>query len=225
MLKKKNISQNFKWLPLISALFLINGCDKQVKVEDGYTPEFAAIEAEEQGEQYLFQCGSSFDLSEATCVSIEDLLKSARAVEVENVEFMIISNAPVLLAVQKKVKSRIRSLMYKHGFIKSRIIDKGVCVYKDAQPGVRIGLLRYKVKEPNCNQWNEYIGDTDVSKNLPKYGVSAVYNLEEMIANKADFVSPRTYSGTRVDTALSGMGVTTSSGGGNGSAPSGSGSS
>lgn len=226
MLKeRKNASEKFHWFPMLSALLLINACDKQVKVDDGYIPEFAAVEAEEQGEQYFFQCSTSFNLSETTCTAIEDLLKNAKAADIENIEFLLVSNSPVLIATQEKVKSKIRSLMYKQGFIKSRITDKGVCVYKDAQPGVRIGLLRYNIKEPDCSQWSEYIGDTDTNKNLPKYGISGVYNIEAMIANKADFVSPRNYPGPRTDTALSGMGVTASSGGESNSAPSGSGSS
>ena len=213
MLERK-INNKFKYLTLLSVLVLMSACDKQVKVDDGYIPEFAAIDSEEQCEHHLFLSDSNFSLSKATIAEIETLLKDTRATGIDNIDFMIISNTPVSIETQIRVKEQIKSLMYKHGFIRSRIIDKGVCVYKDAKPGVRIGILQYKAKEPNCDIWSEYIGDTDTNKNLPKYGVSHVYNLEEMIANKADFSAPREYQGARVSDAISAI---SSTGGGGGS--------
>ena len=84
------------------------------------------------------------------------------------------------------IKSTILNLMYKEGFIKSRIIDSGVCVYKDANPGIRVDALKYDLKDPNCDEWEDDIGDMDETKPLPKFGYSASYNLNRMIANKAD---------------------------------------
>lgn len=211
MLKRK-INKKFKYLPLLSALVLISACDKQVKIEDGYIPEFAAIESEEQCEHHLFLFDSNLSLSNATIAEIEALLKDTRATGIDNIDFMVISNTPVPVETLTRVKEQIRSLMYKHGFIRSRVIDKGICVYKDAKPGVRIGILQYKVKKPNCDVWSEYIGDTDTNKNLPKYGVSHIYNLEEMIANKADFSAPRKYRGVRTSDAISALSSTGGSG-------------
>ena len=216
MLERK-LNNKFKYLPLLSALILMSACDKQVKVEDGYIPEFAAIDSQEQCEHHLFLCDSNFNFSDATIAEIEALLKNTRATGIDNIDFMIMANAPVPVETQVRVKEQIRSLMYKHGFIRSRVIDKGVCVYKDAKPGIRIGILQYKVKEPNCDLWSEYIGDTDTNKNLPKYGVSHVYNLEEMIANKADFSAPREYQGTRASDAIGAISSIKNSGGSGGS--------
>lgn len=215
MLERK-LNNKFKYLPLLSALILMSACDKQVKVEDGYIPEFAAIDSQEQCEHHLFLCDSNFNFSDATIAEIEALLKNTRATGIDNIDFMIMANAPVPVETQVRVKEQIRSLMYKHGFIRSRVIDKGVCVYKDAKPGIRIGILQYKVKEPNCDLWSEYIGDTDTNKNLPKYGVSHVYNLEEMIANKADFSAPREYQGTRASDAIGAISSIKNSGGSGG---------
>ena len=216
MLERK-LNNKFKYLPLLSALILMSACDKQVKVEDGYIPEFAAIDSQEQCEHHLFLCDSNFNFSDATIAEIEALLKNTRATGIDNIDFMIMANAPVPVETQVRVKEQIRALMYKHGFIRSRVIDKGVCVYKDAKPGIRIGILQYKVKEPNCDLWSEYIGDTDTNKNLPKYGVSHVYNLEEMIANKADFSAPREYQGTRAGDAIGAISSIKNSSGSGGS--------
>lgn len=215
MLEEK-LNIKFKYLPLLSALILMSACDNQVTDDDRYIPEFATIDSEEQCEHHLFLCDSNFNFSNATIAEIEALLKDTRATGIDNIDFMIMSNTPVPVETQVRVKDQVRSLMYKHGFIRSRVIDKGVCVYKDAKPGIRIGILQYKVKEPNCDLWSEYIGDTDTNKNLPKYGVSHAYNLEEMIANKADFSAPREYQGTRASDAISALG-STKGGGGSGS--------
>lgn len=216
MLERK-LNNKFKYLSLLSALILISACDKQVKVDDGYIPEFAEINSEELCEHHLFLCNSNFSFSNTTIAEIEALLKNSRANGIDNIDFMIVSNAPVLIETQTKVKELIKSLMYKHGFIRSRIIDKGVCVYKDAKPGIRIGNLQYKIQSPNCDTWSEYVGDTDTNKNLPKYGVSYVYNLEEMIANKADFSSPREYPGTKANLAIKAVENISSGDGGSGS--------
>ncbi|MDR0753495.1 MAG: CpaD family pilus assembly lipoprotein, partial [Holosporaceae bacterium] len=93
----------------------------------------------------------------------------------------------------------------------------GTCIYKDARTGIRIDILKYDVKKPNCNQWVEYIGDTDTNKNLPKYGAAVTCNMIEMIANKADFIAPREYKGSEAKSAVAAIGTTGSSNGGGGS--------
>ena len=205
MLKKKAINRKLSWITLLSALIFVCGCDKQMKIEDGYVPEVAEMQAEEFCEPHFFPTNDAFDISKDTCARIERLLKDAKVSDVENLEFMIISNHPVPVGYQEKIKKIILYIMYKNGFIPSRITDKGVCVYEGAKTGIRIGILQYNLKEPDCSAWSEYIGDTDTNKNLPKHGVSRVYNLQQMIANKADLVSPRIYKGVIASTAVSGM--------------------
>ncbi|MDR2067706.1 MAG: CpaD family pilus assembly lipoprotein, partial [Holosporaceae bacterium] len=127
-----------------------------------------------------------------------------------------ISNKLIPLKLQEKAKKQILFLAGKNGFLDSRVVNSGICVYKDAKVGVRLDVLKYEAKGPDCDTWSEYIGDTDSNKHLPKLGASGSYNLVEMIANKADLVAPRKYKGTDAKSsidALSASGSGSSSGG------------
>lgn len=202
---KKIKNNKIKHLKILFAFALVSACGKQAKINDNDTLEIAKINVDEQCEYHIFKFDSNFNISDADVAKIEALLKNARADNIENIEFLIVSNSPISIEKQTKIKWRIKTLMYKNEFIRSRIIDRGICVYKYAKPGVRIGILRYKVKEPDCSIWDEYIGDIDTRKNLPRYGVSNAYNLKEMIANTADLTSPRKYPGARVSSAINAM--------------------
>jgi pilus biogenesis lipoprotein CpaD len=216
------LKNNLLSVSLLSiACILIGGCEKQFKA-DGYVPEFATVDATENKDSHFFASSYSFDFSVSQYAEIEALLTNVKATGVDNIGFMIISNKPIPEQTQKRVKDRILALMHKHGFISSRIVDYGTCVYQEAKPGVRINVLKYSVKTPDCSTWSEYVGDTDTNKDLPKYGFSAVYNLEQMIANKADLVAPRKYIGQTTQTAVAAVKDAGSAGGGGGGTSSGS---
>ncbi|MDR2646110.1 MAG: CpaD family pilus assembly lipoprotein [Holosporaceae bacterium] len=189
------------------------GCEKQYLPNDGYIPEVMRIEAQEVKNSYFFGCLPDFNADSNFWGEIDKLLRDVRPEE-GNIGFMLLSPQSIPVEVQEKVKNQLYTLMYKHGFISSRIIDSGICIYKDAKTGIRIDVLKYDVKKPNCNQWVEYIGDTDTNKNLPKYGAAGTYNTIEMIANKADFAAPRKYKGSEAKSAIAAVGAVGSSGGG-----------
>ena len=187
-------------LSLITAICLITGCDNCRK--NTYAPKFPNVEASEEKEAHFFSTNHDFTFSENTLTQIETLLRDTRAAGINNIGFMIISDKPVHFDKQEKVKRNITSMMNKFGFINSRIIDSGTCVYKAAKRGIRINILKYHVKEPDCSPWTESIGDMDNTKQLPRFGAVETYNLGEMVANKADLVVPRTYIGQRTKDAI-----------------------
>ena len=182
------------------SLFLA-GCEKQCLPNDGYIPEVIKIDAQEIKNTYFFDC-PNFDINSNLSEAIGNLFKNSRNNGIENIGFMLISNQSIPIEIQEKVKKQLYTLMYKYGFINSRIIDSGTCVYTNARNGIRIDVFEYDVKIPDCSKWTEYIGDTDTSKNLPKYGAADAYNTIEMISNKADFVAPRKYKGQETKAAI-----------------------
>ncbi len=186
--------------------FVTTGCEKQYLADDGYVPEEYIVDVKENKNINFFETSNSFNLSEQTIQQISNLLKDTRSKGIENISFMLVSDKPVPVNVYQATKDKVMSLMRRHGFLESRIIDSGMCVYNDAKCGVRIDVLQYEVTEPDCGKWTEYIGDTDTNKRLPKYGVSGIYNFEQMIANKADLISPRTYRGQETKAAIAAMG-------------------
>ncbi len=204
-----------KYIFGLAVLALVTtGCEKQYLADDGYTPEEYTVDVTENKKINFFGTSSNFSLSDATIQQIETLLKETRSKGIDNISFMLVSDKPVPVATYQATREKVLSLMRRQGFLESRIVDAGMCVYSDAKCGVRIDVLQYEVKEPDGGQWSEYIGDTDTNKNLPKFGASEVYNLEQMIANKADLINPRTYKGQRTQDAIAAMGGSTSGGGG-----------
>jgi type IV pilus biogenesis protein CpaD/CtpE len=194
------------------------GCEKQYLADDGYAPETTTIEAKESRKTYFFETGEDFNLSAEILAKIDNLLLKARQIGTDNIGFMLISDKLIPLESQKKAKKQIRLAMNKRGFINSRIVDSGHCIYKGARLGIRIDILKYETKKPDCDIWSEYVGDTDTNKHLPKCGVSDVYNLGEMIANKADLIAPREYAGQDTQASIAAMsgatGGTAATGGG-----------
>lgn len=197
-----------KYIFGLAVLTLVTtGCEKQYLADDGYTPEEYTVDITENKKINFFGTSENFGLSESTVQQIENLLKETRSKGIENISFMLVSDKPVPANVYQATREKMLGLMRRHGFLESRIVDSGMCVYSDAKRGVRIDVLQYDVQEPDCSQWSEYIGDTDTNKNLPKYGVSEIYNLEQMIANKADLIAPRTYKGQRTQDAITAAGL------------------
>jgi type IV pilus biogenesis protein CpaD/CtpE len=214
-----------KLTSLILAGVIVSGCEKQNKSVGTHSSEIVQIEAEEIKEVGFFECTPSFDIDIPLIEGIDAFLQEARAKGEENVAFMLVSDQIVPPDVQKELRRVIYHLMYRNGFMKSRIIDSGNCIYDNAKNGIRIDMLHYEVKVPDCDIWSEYIGDFDSYKHLPHHGAAEAYNLSEMIANKADFISPRSYQGQSTKAAIAaaaaGIGGTGTGGGGGTSSGSG----
>lgn len=216
-----DFKKNFISLSFITAICLITGCEN--KTNSKHILEFASIEASEEKEAHFFSTDYNFNFSNDTFAQMEKLLRDTRAEGIDNIGFMIISDRIVPFEKQEEIKRKIIPIMNKFGFINSRIIDSGTCVYKEAKSGIRINILKYSVKEPDCSPWSESIGDVDTDKQMPKFGVAGVYNFREMIGNKADLVVPRKYLGQSAKDAIEASKSSGSAGGGgNGSGSSGS---
>ncbi len=214
-----------KYIFGLTVLSLVTtGCEKQYLPDDGYIPESYKIDIEEKKNINFFETSGNFNLTDNVVGQISSLLKETRSKGIENISFMLVSNKTVPVSLYQEVKDKIFSLIRKHGFLESRVIDAGMCVYSDAKCGIRIDVLQYNITEPDCGEWTEYIGDTDTNKNLPKYGVADIYNLKQMIANPADLKRPRTYKGQDAKSAIAAMNsVSNSAGGGATSTPTSSG--
>jgi type IV pilus biogenesis protein CpaD/CtpE len=203
----------------IAVGLLLCGCDKQRQYRpknDDYVPETSRIETREVKRVYFFVTPPNFEISPSTATSMGRVLREAHNTGIENVGYLLVSNQPITAKIQDRARNQIHRVMCENGFISSRISDSGVCVYNDAKVGIRIEILRYDVKEPDCSIWSEYIGDIDTSKNLPKYSASTAYNMAQMISNKGDLVMPRKYKGQETSKAIAAMGKAGSSGGGSG---------
>lgn len=196
-----------KYFGLLFLAVLATACGKkdQPGKKDVRDYDFSSVETEKKTIYRSFHSDSGFNFSQSSLKQIDELLKDARAAGETNVEFLIISNRPVTVEEQQKVKDQLIPLMYGRKFIKSRIVYRGVCAYKTAKKGVRIGIIRYTVNEPDTDLWTDSIGDINSGKNIPKYGVSQTYNLEAMIDNKADLVEAREYPGMRAEAAVSAL--------------------
>ncbi|MDR0677615.1 MAG: CpaD family pilus assembly lipoprotein [Holosporaceae bacterium] len=194
------------WKSSIIIVLSLLGCEKQYLPNDGYIPEKAEIMAKENKQVHFFKTSSNFNLDSADIDALERLFRDTRGEGTDNIGFMLTSDKPIPFSVRENTGKKLRRLMHKYGFINSRIVDSGTCTYQGAKTGIRIDVLKYDVKTPDCSQWSEYIGDTDTNKHLPRYGASDAYNLAEMISNKADLVSPRKYSGQDAASAISTMG-------------------
>lgn len=191
-----------KYLLSLTAIgLLLTGCSNDSELKGEYS-WIDSIDIKEEKVPNFFNVNADFELSSLDHAALERLLKNAKGKGIENIRFMIISNTSVPKDKQQAMSEYLRTQMSKAGFISSRIVDSGVCIYKDAKKGVRIDILKYSIDRTNVDLWNEKVGDCDVEKNMPRYGASNNYNLEEMIANKADLISPRKYAGQRTDAAI-----------------------
>lgn len=202
------------FLSLTACCLILAGCSNENRPTSFSDFEEAKIDITENRVTHFFNVNNNFEISAGDLAKLEKLLKDSKGEGIENVGFMIISNSPVLTAQKKALSDQVKSKMIRSGFLESRIVDSGVCIYKDAQKGVRVDILKYDIKRTDINLWNNFIGDCDIEKQLPNYGRSMNYNMEEMISNSADLIAPRKYKGQKTESAISAMGETGSSNGG-----------
>ncbi len=193
----------------VIGLFL-TGCSNEIEHKGEYS-WIDDIDIFEEKVPNFFNVNGDFELSSLDQAALERLLKNAKGKGIENIRFMIVSNTPVPIEKQNAMSEYLKTKMAKAGFLNSRIIDSGVCIYKDAKKGVRVDILKYRIDRTNVDLWNEGVGDCDVEKNMPRYGATNNYNLEEMVANRADLISPRKYPGQRTDAAINAMSSLTTS--------------
>ncbi|MBO4405243.1 MAG: hypothetical protein J5821_00760 [Alphaproteobacteria bacterium] len=204
------------FLSLTAVCLMLTGCSDRefTSLRD---IEEVNINITENKTSHFFAVNNNFEMSAGDLAKLEKLLKDSKGEGIENVGFMIVSNSPVLTAHKKSLSERVKSKMIRSGFLESRIVDSGVCIYKDAKKGVRVDVLKYDLQRTDTNLWDDFIGDCDADKPLPGYGKAMNYNMEEMIANSADLIAPRKYKGQKIEQAISAMGETGSSGGGSSS--------
>jgi len=200
------------FLSLTAIGLLLTGCSNE-KVESSIKAfEEPEINITEHKFSHFFKVNNDFQMLASDKVKLEKLLRDSKGEGIENIGFMIVSNSPVLKTQRAKLITQVKSQMVKAGFLESRIVDSGICVYKDAEKGVRVDVLKYDLHKTETDLWTESIGDCDSEKNLPDYGKSMNSNLEEMIANSADLISPRKYKGQRTEDAIKAIGNVSSSG-------------
>ena len=213
------------FLGLTACCLILTGCSSESRPTSFGDFEEAKIDITENRVTHFFSVNNNFEMSASDLVKLEKLLKDSKGEGIENVGFMIVSNSPVLTAQKKAFSDQVKSKMIRAGFLESRIVDSGVCIYKDAKKGIRVDILKYDLQRTDVNLWNDYIGDCDMEKSLPRYGQAMNYNMEEMISNSADLIAPRKYKGQKTESAISAMGEMGSSSGGGSSSSSGSSSS
>lgn len=196
----------------LSALLVVTGCN--VDPNKGKPRDFSPVvsEAIENKELHFFATGNDFLLSSDEIAKAEKILKTAISLGETNVSFMFTSNTAVPEEVKDVARRKIRGLMYKAGFLDSRIIDAGSVVYDKARVGVRIDILKYHVNKINLDLWDEKLGEGNIYNHIPRFGSSEAYNLNEMVGNKADLARARRYKGQRVSEAISALDSTSSSG-------------
>ena len=207
---KKNIFNSALKFGIAFLVLLATGCETPVNNKaksDIYREDSMRITATENREIRLIQCKDDFEITDEQKMRFREFLKESREAGAENIAFTIISNRQLTLSKQKEIKESICDLMYKEGFIRSRVIDSGICVYKDATPSIRVDVLHYELDEPDIGEWKEDVGDCDLDKDIPKFGVSNSYNFGKMIANKADLTTPREYRGMSATDAVAAIGT------------------
>ena len=202
---------------LTAVCLLLAGCSSQKAELSGMSHEEPTIDVTECKFSHFFKVNNDFQMSDSDKAKLEKLLKDSKGEGIGNVGFMIVSNSPVLKAQRTKLTTQVKSQMIRAGFLESRIVDSGICVYKDAEKGVRVDILKYDLHRTKVDPWTESIGDCDSEKNLPNYGKAMNYNMEEMVVNSADFVSPRRYKGQRTEDAIKAVSSGSSSSGGSSS--------
>ena len=211
----------------VSILCLLVGCEGDPNTNNTLIKELT-IDVSENKTSHFFPIDVNSEQSSDNIEIIDSLLKDTYGCGIENIGFMIVSDKVVSEEQRAKLSSQVISRMKKAGFLDSRIVDSGICVYPNAKRGIRIDVLKYDLKKPDTS-WKHSIGDCDTNKDLPAYGTSSLWNFEEMVANKADLIAPRKYRGQNTDAAVAAISEITngssSSGGSSGSSSSSSGSS
>ncbi len=190
------------FVSLTAVCLLMTGCSTERENVSSYAYDEEKISIKENRTSHLFAVDDSFQMSEEDQVKLSQLLRDSKGRGIENVSFMITSNSPVAKFERVALSNQVRAQMEKAGFLDSRIIDSGICVYKDAKKGVRVDILKYDLKRTNVGEWDDSVGDCDIEKDLPNYGKATNYNTEEMVANPADLISPRKYKGQRATDAI-----------------------
>jgi len=213
------------FLSLTAIGLLLVGCSSEKEKSSVAAYEEPEINITECKFSHFFKVDNNFRMSNAEKAKLDKLLKDSKGEGIENVGFMIVSNSPVLKTQKSELLAQVKSQMIRAGFLESRIIDSGICMYKDAEKGVRVDILKYDLHRTETDPWTESTGDCDFEKDLPDYGKSTNYNLEELIANNADLISPRRYKGQRTEDAINAVSSGGSSGGSSSSGSSSSGSS
>ena len=202
------------FLSLTAIGLLLTGCSNERMESSVRAYDEPEINITECKFSHFFKVNNDFQMSDSDKAKMDKLLKDSKGEGIENVGFMVVSNSPVMKEQRTKLKTQVKSQMIRAGFLESRIVDSGICVYRDAEKGVRVDILKYDLRRTEDDLWTESTGDCDLEKNLPDYGKSTNSNLEEMIANNADLVSPRRYKGQRTEDAVKAVSSGGSSSGG-----------
>ncbi len=190
------------FVSLAAVCLLLTGCSREIDDMASYSYAEKNIDIKESRTSHFFAVDDNFQMSEEDQVKLVKLLKDSKGRGIENVSFMITSNSPVAKAERVVLSNQVRTQMEKAGFLDSRIIDSGICIYKDAKKGVRVDILKYDLKRSTFDEWDDPIGDCDLEQNLPNYSKATNYNLEEIVANPADLISPRKYKGQKATDAI-----------------------
>ena len=194
------------FLSLTAVCLILTGCsEKEITSISDF--EETKIDITENKTSRFFAVNNNFEMSASDVAKLEKLLRDSKGEGIENVGFMIVSNSPVLPAQKKTLFEQVKSKMIRAGFLESRIVDSGICIYKDAKKGIRVDVLKYDLQKTNVDLCDDSVGDCDTEKTLPRYGSAMNYNTEEMISNRADLVSPRRYKGQKTEQAISAMGT------------------
>ena len=181
---------------------MLTGCSSERAGAPSHSYGEEKIDVKENRTSHLFAVDDNFQMSEEDQAKLSQLLRDSKGRGIENVGFIITSDSPIAKSERTALSNQVRSQMEKAGFLESRIIDSGICVYKDAKKGVRVDILKYDLRRTNVGEWDDTVGDCDLDKNLPNYSKATNYNLEEIIANPADLVSPRKYKGQKATDAI-----------------------
>jgi len=188
---------------LTAVCLLLTGCSHEIEDMASYSYAEKNVDIKESKTSHFFAVDSNFQMSDEGKAKLSQLLKDSKGRGIENVGFIIVSDSPVAKTERTVLSNQVRSQMEKAGFLDSRIIDSGICVYKDAKKGVRVDILKYDLKRSTFDEWDDPIGDCDLEQNLPNWSKATNYNMEEMIANPADLISPRKYKGQKATDAIS----------------------
>ncbi len=204
-----------KYLFMCSGLCLIlSGCEhkKSIDQSNNTLPE---VLVSEERVNHLFPMESNHQISDVIMEKIIGELKEEKSTGVENVSFTLITEKPLLKEEQDLLAKQVISSLRKAGFLESRIINSGSCFYEGAGNNIRIDALKYKSKELDMGYFDSDhdVGDCDVQKDLPKKGFADAWNLQQMIANKADLVAPREYKGQKTEAAIGALSTELSGGG------------
>ena len=198
-----------KYLALSTICCLIlSGCSQSSNSRVAQLPDELATEVRNH---HLFQLSAGNTVTREMINNIISELKTERGKGIENVSFMIVTKNPISSEQQAKMSRQITEALLHAGFMESRIINSGACFYADATDHVRVDALNYESANLGSGEWNTSIGDCDEDKDIPQYGYSEKYNLTQMIANKADLVSPRIYKGQEIEASIKAMGDATGS--------------